>query len=447
MKILYVLHRFLPRFFSGTETYTYYLAQEMGRRGHEVRIFCADEVKKGPGCNIIGQDDAYRGLKVHRINFNRKKTPDIIRFSYANPLVADHFKSFLSSTRPDIIHITNFSNLSTAIIDPIKKLSLPAIFTATDYWCFCPKANFLAFNGSLCEAAEVKKCLLCLVRFSSLYEQVFSKLRVSPSFLTNIISLLVKMPGIKKNSLIKGIKALEERSPFILKKLKGLDLIITPTPNLQRFFLNAGFPPEKLLLSGYGFNLDGIKPHLRHFPEQPLRFGYIGILAQLKGVDILIHSFNSLASSSKPACLKIYGDDSHFPFYTKKMKKLAQNNPYITFPDPFSPDKLGEVLSEIDVLVVPSIWYENAPLIISEAFAAGVPVLGSDVPGISLLVKDEINGLLFPRGDKKALTQCLTRFLHDPDLLTRLHKNLPPIKRINAHGKELEKIYYKLIKK
>jgi len=73
MKIIYVLHRFMPRFFSGTEVYTYQLAQEMRQRGHEVQIFCADEVKKGPDSKIIGQEDEYNGLKVHRINFNRKK--------------------------------------------------------------------------------------------------------------------------------------------------------------------------------------------------------------------------------------------------------------------------------------------------------------------------------------------------------------------------------------
>lgn len=169
------------------------------------------------------------------------------------------------------------------------------------------------------------------------------------------------------------------------------------------------------------------------------------MLAQLKGGDILIRSFNSLASS-KRACLKIYGDDSHFPHYAKKLKQLARHNPAISFPGTFSPDQLGEELGVIDVLIVPSMWHENAPLIISEAFAAGVPVIGSDVPGISALVKDGVNELLFPRGDEKDLTGCLEKFLHEPDLLTELRKNLPPVKSIQENGHELEEIYYKLIK-
>jgi len=445
MKIIYVLHRFMPRFFSGTEVYTYQLAQEMRQRGHEVQIFCADEVKKGPDSKIIGQEDEYNGLKVHRINFNRKKTPNIIQFSYNNPLVADHFKSFLSSARPDLVHITSFLNLSAAIIDPIQKFSIPAVFTATDYWSFCPKSNLLVFDGSLCNTSEVKSCLSCLIRLSSFYEQVLKKLKISPFVLTAIFLGLGKISGIKNNLFVKAEFALKERSYYILEKLKTLDLIIAPTPHLQGFFARAGFSPEKLILSGYGLNLDWIKPRSSLFSEQPLRFGYIGMLAQLKGGDILIRSFNRLAPS-KRACLKIYGDDSHFPLYAKKLKQHAHHNPTVTFSGTFSPDKRGEVLAEIDVLVVPSMWYENAPLVISEAFAAGVPVIGSDVPGISALVKEGVNGLLFPRGDEEDLTRCLEKFLYEPDLLTKLRKNLPPVKSIQENGDELEEIYYKLIK-
>ena len=154
MRILYVLHKFLPRYFSGTEIYTYNVAREMRRRGHAVEVCCAEDVEKGTGDRIEAQDDTYNDLKVHRISFNRKKTPDIIRFAYNNPMVADHFRSYLFETQPDIVHITSFLNLSASIIDPIKSSALPAVFTATDFWSFCPKSNFLAFDLTLCSRAE-----------------------------------------------------------------------------------------------------------------------------------------------------------------------------------------------------------------------------------------------------------------------------------------------------
>ena len=79
-------------------------------------------------------------------------------------------------------------------------------------------------------------------------------------------------------------------------------------------------------------------------------------------------------------------------------------------------------------------------------FAAGIPVIGSDVRGISASLKGGVNGLLSLRGDAPDITRCLGKFLQKPDLLTKLRKNLPPFKSIQENGHELEEIYYKLIK-
>jgi len=444
MKILYVLHKFLPRYFSGTEIYTCNLAKEMEKRGHAVEIFCAEEVEKGADHHINARDDKYDGLKVHRISFNRKKTPDIVRFAYDNPVVAEHFRSFLSFNQPDLIHITSFLNLSAAIIDPIKSFLIPAVFTATDFWSFCPKSTFLAFDGSLCEKPETKKCLACIISLSPLYNAILKRIGISPLVMAEAFSLLNRIPGLKNNPFIKGKQAIEERPHYLREKLQKLDLIITPTPFLQKFFFAAGLPPEKVLVSGFGLNTNGLKPHNNRPLDRPIRFGYIGMLAQLKGVDILIRAFSRIFHANR-ACLKIYGDRFHFPDYSQSLLKLAENNPGIFFKDTFPPEKSGEILAEIDVLVVPSIWYENTPLVVLSALASGVPVIASNVPGISQVVKDRVNGILFPRGDEEALAKCLDMVVKKPGLLAGLRKNLPSIKSIQENGDELESIYNKLI--
>jgi len=440
MKILYVLHKFLPRYFSGTEIYTYNLAREMQRRGHAVRICCAEEVEKGTGYRIEAQDDTYNDLKVHRISFNRKKTPDIIRFAYNNPMVADHLRSYLSASQPDIVHITSFLNLSASIIDPIKSSALPAVFTATDFWSFCPKSNFLAFDLSLCSRAEPTKCLACIISLSRVYDAFLSKLKISPLLTAKTLSLLTHIPGLKNNPYLKGRAALEERPTYLKKELGRLDIVITPNRFLRNFFLDMGLAPQKVLVSEFGINAEWIKPHDDRSPEKPIRFGYIGILAQLKGVEILIRSFLSV-SSSPPATLTIYGDNSHYPHYARSLINLAANNAAVSFKGTFTPEKLGEVLAKIDVLVVPSLWYENNPLVVSSAFAAGVPVVASDVPGISHLVEDGVNGFLFRRGDEEALTKCLRRFVQEPGILSKFRGNVAPVKSITENGAELESLY------
>ena len=440
MKILYVLHKFLPRYFSGTEIYTYNLAREMQRRGHAVQICCAEEVEKGTGDRIEAQDDTYNDLKVHRISFNRKKTPDIIRFAYNNPIVADHLRSYLSANQPDIVHITSLLNLSASIIDPIKSSPIPAVFTATDFWFFCPKSNFLSFDLSLCSRAEPTKCLACIISLSRLYDSFLRKLKVSPLLTARTLSLLSNIPGLKDNPYLKGRLALEERPTYLKKELDRLDLVITPNRFLRDYFLDMGLNAQKVLISQFGINTEWIKPHDNRSPQEPVRFGYIGILAQLKGVEILIRSFLNVASSPPPS-LTIYGDNSHYPNYARSLVNLASNNTAVSFKGTFTPEKLGEVLAEIDVLVVPSLWYENNPLVVSSAFAAGVPVVASDVPGISHLVEDKVNGFLFRRGDEEALTKCLGRFVQEPGILSKFRGNVAPIKSIPENGAELESLY------
>jgi len=444
MKILYVVHKFLPRYFSGTEIYTYNLAQEMHRRGHTVQVFCAEDVEKGPAGCIEARDDTYNGLKVHRISFDRKKTPDIIRFAYNNPMVAGHLQSYLSTDPPDVVHITSFLNLSASIIGPIKSYPLPAVFTATDFWSFCPKSNFLAFDLSLCARAEPAKCLACIISLARVYDTLLRRIKVSPLLTASILYLLSYIPGLRSNPYIRGRVALEERPHYLKKEVGRLDLVVTPNQFLRDFFLDMGLEAQKVLVSEFGINTQWIKPHDKRSLEEPIRFGYIGILAQLKGVEILIRSFLKVAPSSL-ATLAIYGDSSHYPNFAQSLLALADKSPAICFMGTFAPERLGEVLAEIDVLVVPSLWYENNPLVISSALAAGVPVVASDVPGIFHLVNDGVNGFLFRRGNEEALTRCLRRLAEDPGILSALRCHSAPVKSITENGAELESHYLNLV--
>ena len=97
--------------------------------------------------------------------------------------------------------------------------------------------------------------------------------------------------------------------------------------------------------------------------------------------------------------------------------------------------------SAIDVLIVPSLWYENTPIVIAEAFAAGRPVIGSDVDGIRDSVTHEHNGLLFPRGDDVSLEQNLRRVLVEPHLLERLRNGIPPVRTTDDEVESLVRLY------
>ena len=106
---------------------------------------------------------------------------------------------------------------------------------------------------------------------------------------------------------------------------------------------------------------------------------------------------------------------------------------------------IGSVLAKIDVLVIPSLWYENSPLTIHEAYLAGIPVIVTDNGGMAELVSDGLSGLHFRRGDVADLRAKIQRFLDEPELHGRLVRGIPAVKTIADDAATMEGRYRKLL--
>jgi glycosyltransferase involved in cell wall biosynthesis len=128
------------------------------------------------------------------------------------------------------------------------------------------------------------------------------------------------------------------------------------------------------------------------------------------------------------------------------LKDLAADDSRITFCGTFPNSSIGEILSGIDVLVVPSIWYENTPLVIYSAMAASCPVIASDLGGMSEVVHHNINGLLVEPGDPSALAAALQQLSCDREMLTRLASGCKRPKSIREYVAELLEVYEEILK-
>jgi len=100
----------------------------------------------------------------------------------------------------------------------------------------------------------------------------------------------------------------------------------------------------------------------------------------------------------------------------------------------------------LDVVVVPSLWYENSPNVILEAFAHRTPVIVSDLGGMAELVEEGVNGLCFPPGEAASLATALRRLIEEPGLLARLRAGIKPVKTVAEEMTELQAIYRAVVK-
>jgi glycosyltransferase involved in cell wall biosynthesis len=106
-----------------------------------------------------------------------------------------------------------------------------------------------------------------------------------------------------------------------------------------------------------------------------------------------------------------------------------------------------ETLNQIDVVVVPSVWYETFSFIVSEAFAAGVPVVASRLGPLAERVRDGVDGLLVSPDDVPAMKKVLQRFLQEPELLPQLQQGILPVRTLDDHVAEIESVYQNVLLK
>lgn len=240
--------------------------------------------------------------------------------------------------------------------------------------------------------------------------------------------------------------AVERRLARVRQACRHVDLFIAPSPFLARKMSAFGLPADRILISDYGMRFDLLQP-LRRRPSTALRFGYVGTVAPHKGVHVLVDAFNRVVvtANRRTACLKIYGNLNWFPDYVARLRSAVGDGD-VQFLGPFDNQDAAAIFSEIDVLVVPSLWWENAPLTIHEAILTGTPVITADFGGMADFVRHGDNGLLFTVGDAADLARHMSFLLEDPTRVDSLRKPAVPMKRMEQDAADMERRYLELMR-
>jgi glycosyltransferase involved in cell wall biosynthesis len=247
---------------------------------------------------------------------------------------------------------------------------------------------------------------------------------------------LAQMTPFQRLGVLNAASIVEQRLKRILPLLKEIDLIVAPSSWMKEVLVMNGASPDRIMVSVYGLQTDQSAP-LSRKPHSPLRFGFLGRIHSMKGVDVLIDAFNRLPAP-RDATLDIYGSPSPDQFeYAGRLWSMAKANPRITFGKQVGQEQLASVFESLDVLIVPSIWYENSPISVLEALHHRTPVIASQVAGMADVIQHEENGLLFRRGDASDLTSQMQRLIDRPELVEQLSSQMKAVKSIRQDAEIL----------
>lgn len=444
MRILFVVHQFFPDHRAGVEIVTLGLARALKVRGHEPYVFAAKRSIPGSGIEPYEtQDYEFEGIPVRRVGRPEEGFSRPFELNFRNPGMAREASEYARQTNPDVVHAMHLQGLSASVVPVLKELGVPLVFTAADFWTVCPVVDLRRHDGALCTGPEVTHCVRCIASRSP-DPRVSKAANLIPGAALRGADLLSRTPLSRFSHLLRQIRAVRERPSYIRENLRPVDRMVAYTRLTQHLLSSNGVGSGNTLVSHYGTDAtDLAEAAKQRRPSPTLRVGYVGTLAPHKGCDTLLRAFKALPPDLD-VTLSIHGDPGPYHSFAAELRELAANDTRISFRGAFSRKDLGHVFAEIDVLVVPSRWYENAPGVIFEAFAARAPVVATNLGGMSEFVRPEVNGLLFKLEDPEDLSRQLRRLREEPHLLEQLRTGIVPVKTVAEYADELETLYTSL---
>ena len=305
----------------------------------------------------------------------------------------DSLTRVLDAVDPDIIHLHGVDRLGAEILPALRRLAPDSriVLTLHDYQLICPNDGLLlTTGGDRCQGASPDSCRRCF-----------------PD------------QGAARHAL---------RRAQLKAQLAVVDALVAPSRFLGERFLDWGIAAERIRLipNAVAVSAPEAAPPGVTRPRAD-RFAFFGNIAPHKGVLTLLGAAARLRSSGDELRVALHGGLgwTEAGFRSAFAAALEAAHPVAAHLGSYHRSEVIGLMRTADWIVVPSVWWENAPLVIEEARRAGRPVICAGIGGMAEAVADTITGLHFPAGDAAALAETM-RTATDPELWARLAASSRP---------------------
>jgi glycosyltransferase involved in cell wall biosynthesis len=416
-RVLFVLHNHPSVQAGGSEAYTLNVYETLRRSGEFEPMIVARVNRPGqPGNRFVGLEGDPNQYLVEIPDEGYDFTFQTFR---DKSLYTRDFADFLTTHKPDVVHFQHHLYIGCDLISAIRRIlpSTPIVYTLHEYLPICNHYGQLIRSrnagAGLCLEASPRRCHEC---FPDISHQAF--------FL---------------------------RKRFIQSHFSEVDLFIAPSRFLLERYVDWGIPADRIRHEQHGF--PAVTPVGNGATRPRNRFAFFGVLTPFKGIDVLLTAMQRLGPDfgghlSIHATGKVQMPDESEEVQGELDRLLATTSGTVTFCGPYDHDRdMPRLMAETDWVVVPSIWWENSPLVIAEAFQHGRPVICSDIGGMAEKVTNGENGLLFRVGDPGSLAQVMGYASSLPGLWESLRAGIPAVRGMDDHVAALMEIYRTLIER
>ena len=452
MRIALVSHGLPPQDKTGVEIHALGLARALFAAGHAVELFAPVRQVELP--HLALRREVHGGLGITRLVTNVE--PADPAELQELPGAAEAFGVFLERTRPDLVHFQHLARLGLSLIEEARQRRIPTIYTAHDFYPANAWYTGLRPDLAPLELADSEATAHCdlgrawLARKGIAGDTHLGVLRDELDdeqwgTLRNLLDGDAQQAGFSDEEIDVARERRRELDERRRAAFAQVDLLLAPTEYLAEQLHSAGVGalPPKIIPCGIDTGeLEDVAPPLLEAGgagQATLRCGYLGALVKHKGVDVLLDAFEGLEG----ATLAVFGT-AHDHNYLRRLRERADGE-CVRFMGAYEPEGVAAALAQFDLLIVPSIWPENAPFVIREAFAAGRPVIASDAGALAESVRDGVDGQLVPAGDVAALRGAIEACVADRGRPAGWAAKIAPVRTLAEQVEELEEWYARLV--
>jgi glycosyltransferase involved in cell wall biosynthesis len=441
MKIIHVIPGFLPEKLAGTEIYCWSLCKNLQAEGHDTEVVI-------PG---YGQKETtayeYDGIRVTRYAEPTVQTRLHIS-GLALPEGIANYKAYIRQAKPDIVHfhaIYGGVGLTVQHIVETKALGFKVVYTMHLPKHVCANNTMVHKGKELCDGIiRPVRCAACTLVHQNKSELVADTIATVSGALRTIGIDTGKWdnPAGTALSSVNRIVAIKKD---LGRLAAATDMVVLYARWFQKIIIANGFPAAQTEYVPPALSWSGETGR----PSKPLDFKnpdgvkliFVGRIDPEKGVHLLIEAIKGLPEDKIE--LSLYGKPIEEDYY-ERCRKMSAGCSNIHWRGLLAREEILSTFARHDMLCLPSAFSEMSPLVIQEAFGAGIPVLASEVYGNAELIRHDNNGLLFPFKSLDGLQQQLRRLIGEKGLLPRLKQGVTPPLTFDEIAKKYLRIYSSL---
>jgi len=436
MKLIYVPFCFYPDPVGGTEVYVETLARQQQEQGDEV-------VVAAPGIH----DDAYwhGDLRVRRFAVSEHVGDLRELYGEGDRQAAQAFGRILDAERPDLVHLHAFTRgVSLRLVREAKRRDIPVVFSYHTPTVSCQRGTLLRWGTDVCDGLlDVRTCARCTLQGHGLNRPASLAVGTLPTGVGRLLGGVGASGGMW--TALRMTELVELRHAAFRKLMVEVDHVIALCQWVKELLLRNGVAPEKVTVSRQGLCQVWSQPNQQPRQSGPLRVAFLGRLDANKGAHVLIQALRGIPQAAVK--LDIYGvvQGEAGSSYLQRLKRLAAGDTRIAFHDPIPAEDVVARLCEYDLLAVPSQCLETGPMVVLEAFAAGIPVIGSNLGGIAELVEHDVSGVLVDQHSVEAWGKALHTLSSDRGFLAKLRSGSRPPRSIRESAWEMQTVYTEIL--